>query len=1126
MLPDNCSPVSRFTELQKSLEIFLEVDMNNAIFRKALFLRLFIAALLILGLQNMALHAQVSTADVVGTVTDASGAIVPGAKVVLTNVATQVQATAVSNSSGDYLFTYLVPGTYSLRAEATGFQALVLSNIVLAAGDRARENAPLKVGKISETVEVSAETPLLQRESSSIGSVIGEQDVQDLPLDGRNFFNLVQVQPGVTAGAPNAISSGQRPDDRRATSTISANGQPDFYNNELVDGVDNNEILQGVIAVRPSIDAIDQITIDTSNFTAEVGRDAGAVVNIITKSGSNGFHGSVYEFFRNDIFDAREFTAPVGVVPKPEYRQNQFGGSIGGPIVKDKTFFFADAEDSRVIQGQSTGPLTVPTLFEQQNPGNFSDLTGGPIVPVLSATGLAYFQLYPQPNLPASAADNYADNYTNVVKTTAYNLTADGRIDHHFSNGDTLYARYSYNKTNSYIPGAFPTVAEDGLQVQPNGSLFSYAGTSNQSAHGALLNYTHLFTPNLIMELKTGYTRVNWDTVNLNNGVNVSNAFGVVNGNIQGVPGTTGLTPVDFLTGGYAALGDSPFLPIVNTQNSFQYQGALTYTRGTHVFKFGGELIRRQLNYFQSSEPLGALFYVGITGNALADLLTGYNFGYERENTLVSQGFRRWEPGGFAQDNWRLTPNLTLNLGIRYDVFTPFTEAQNRYANFDYPNLKLITGAQDPHIGVHTNYGNVAPRVGFAQSIGAHTVVRGGYGISYYPTQISLSILLANPPTAFQSVCENPACVGMPLPYPTAPSTTNLSGNLSYAASNLNTSMQQMYNLAVQQEVGANVFTLAYVGELGRRQLFVTDVNTPAPTGPYATSTPIPPPALLTAATLPNVGPIQGFLPEGGSNYNAMQAVFARRFSHGLSFNANYTWAHGLSNAYSSSGESLGGQGLLPADPHYDYGNSGLDVRNRVAVTATYVLPFGQSANGARALLVKGWSTNLISFWQSGLPFTVLSSAPNPYGIAQINLPDVSTDRPNMSGESTTPAHRSHLEWFNIDAFTPQPAGTAGDESFNQLYGPNQRRTDFSIFKAFNLSQYGSLQFRAECFNVSNTPNFSLVASNYTITSYLPVGTIPVPGDKPAQSGGFGQLTQTTPNVGPREFQFALKYLF
>ncbi len=319
------------------------------------------------------IHAQVTTADVVGTVTDNSGAVVPGAKVTIINQGTKVAATKKSNEVGDYVFNLLIPGHYMVTVEAEAFKKVVFSNITLAAGDRVREDAKLQTGAIEETVEVTSAPPLLQTDSSSVGSVVTEQSVQDLPLNGRNFVNLVDLQPGVNEGEPNAISSGQRPDDRRATSTVSANGQAEVFNNQMIEGMDNNERFQGFIGVRPSIDAIAEVKVDTNDFNAEIGRSAGAVVNIITKSGTDIYHGSAYEYFRNDIFDSREFFTKVGVTDKPEYRQNQFGGSIGGPIVKDKTFFFGDVEDSRIsrdfpqvrspcpLSTKNRTPVTSPT---------------------------------------------------------------------------------------------------------------------------------------------------------------------------------------------------------------------------------------------------------------------------------------------------------------------------------------------------------------------------------------------------------------------------------------------------------------------------------------------------------------------------------------------------------------------------------------------------------------------------------------------------------------------------------------------------------------------------------------------------------------------------------------------
>ena len=1078
--------------------------------------------------------AQVTSADVLGTVTDASGAIVAGAKVTLTNLGTHVSQTAVSNSAGDYTFSLLIPGSYSLTIAAPGFKSVIVPAVVIAAGDREREDARLVVGSVGETVTVTADTPLLQRETSSLTSVVTEQPVQDLPLNGRNVINLVQIQPGVNAGSPTAISSGQRPDDRRLSSTISANGQNDLYNNQMIDGMDNNEREQGVIGVRPSIDAISEVKVDTNSFTAEEGRDAGAVVNVITKSGADKYHGSLYEFFRNDIFDARDFNSKVGVTDKPEYRQNQFGGSIGGPIRKDKTFFFGDLENNRVIIGQPS-VVTVPTLYEEQHPGDFSDV-GGPAYPaaLLTAMGLDYFKLYPAPNLPGTV-----NNYASVPKNTQYTLTADGRIDQHFVNGDQLYGRYSYNNISSYLPGPLPPVVENGVTINPGGALFSYDGPSRQKAHGFILDYVHPFNQHLLLELKAGYTRLQFATSNLNQGNDLSTLFGVANGNSPAAPGTSGLTPIDLLAGGgYASVGDSPYLPIHNTNNVFQYQGSLSYTHGAHSIKAGAEVIRRQLNYLQSPIPLGALLYVGLTGNALEDVLIGYNFGYERSNDLFEQGFRMWEPSGYVQDDWRATKNLTLNLGLRYDLFTPITEAHGRYANFDYSTLTLVTGTMDPHIGIHSKNTNIAPRLGFSESIGSHTVLRGGYGISYYPVQSNLSIELANPPYYYASECISVACIGAGLPVPSPASTTNLSGTLSSAPSNLNTSTLQMYNLALQREIAGNVVTVAYVGELGRHQLVeTTELNAPDPSGPYATDAttgPSAPPALLTATALPNVQNIQGFLPTASSSYNAVQVIFARRMTRGLTFNSNYTYAHGLSDGMSGSG--LGAAvALLPRDPSYDYGNSSNDIRHRVATSLTYELPFGASSHGAKALLVKGWTANVIDYWQTGLPFAVVDAVTNPYGLAQINLPNIQSDRPDVvPGMKLSSAHPTHSQFFNIAAFTPQAAGTAGDEHENQLYGPHQRRADLSFFKTISLPRQTTLQFRAECYNISNTPNF--LPPNSSITGFDPgpahgaanpisaVGLLP--GDTPTAAGGFGTLSNTTPNVNPRQFQFALKLLF
>jgi hypothetical protein len=1091
-------------------------------------------------------YAQLTTADVLGTVTDSTGAVVPGTKITIKNLGTQVAATTTSNGAGDYVFNLLTPGHYSVVIEAKGFKRIVFADVTLAAGDRARKDGKLETGSIEETVEVASSTPLLQTDSASVTSVVTEQSVQDLPLNGRNFVNLVTLQPGVNGGQPIAISSGAHPDDRRASSTVSANGQGDFYNNQMIEGMDNNEREQGFISVRPSIDAIAEVKVDTNDYSAEVGRNAGAVVNIITKSGTNAFHGSAYEFFRNDIFDARDFFARVGQTVKPEYRQNQFGASLGGPIVKNKTFFFGDIENNRNIKGLASGLLTVPTSYEEQNPGDFSDI-GGPTLPAGTKpdpVGLAYFEMYPAPNVAGATSVN---NYSNVSKYTQYNLTLDGRIDQHFSNGDTLFGRYSYNNVNTLYPGALPPATVDGQVIQPGGIITTFSGPSITKVHGLQFNYIHLLSPNLVLELKTGYTRVAIDSDNLNQSSNISSAIGLINANTPAALNTGGLMPLWFLSGGFANLGDAPYLPILDTNNTFQYMGALTYTHGAHNIKTGAQLIRRQLNYFQSTEPLGWTFFASKTGNGLEDLLTGNPYGYQRGNTLFLPGYRSWETAGYIQDDWRATHSLTLNIGLRYEVFTALTEAHNKYSNFEYPTLTLITSSQDPHVGIDTNYMNISPRFGFSKSLWKGSLVRGGYGISYYPVPIQKYIQNANPPYIYANTCMPCGSFWPVLPVPTPSSATNLSGSLSYEPSNFNTASVQQFNLMVQHEFGANVITLGSVGELGRHMIYETDnYNSPDPTGPYpndATQGPLPTPPLLTAQTLPNVSSINAYAPWATANYYALQAVFARRYTHGLSYNVNYTWAHSLSDADSGSG---GGEilGTVGNKPSYDYGNSIVDVRQRLALNSSYDLPFGKTATGVKAAVLKGWKSNLILAWQTGNATSVGDSfTGNPTGTTQINLPNVSTERPDVTGKPFKLPNPSNSAWLNPAAFKAQAAGTAGDEASYAVHGPHTRRADFSIFKTFELPNKFSLQFRAECYNISNTPNFAV--PNATISDWAAGpghdATHPItnptndptltavgllPGDTPTTAGGFGTITSTANNVNPRQFQFALKLLF
>jgi hypothetical protein len=1056
--------------------------------------------------------AQVTTADIVGTALDASGAVVPNVTVTVENIATHQIRTAHSGGSGDYALSLLQPGPYSVTVEAAGFKTFKVPNLLLAAGDRVRADARLQIGPQTQTVEVSGASVALQTDSSTLSTVVTERAVQDLPLNGRNYITLVQNTPGANAGNPNGISSGTRPDDRRQTNAVSANGQAEAYNGNLIDGMDNNELEQGLIIVRPAIDAIQEVKVDTNAFTAELGRTAGAVINVITKSGTNTFHGSLYEFFRNDKLDANDYFSKQAALPRPEYRLNQFGGSLGGPIKRNKTFFFGDVEAYRIVQGAPTGLLTVPTLFEEQNPGDFSDI-GGPVIPQsqLDAVALKYFALYPAPNVPGAGTTN---NFSATPRRTQNSTTADLRIDQHFSANDSFFVRYSYNPVKTFTPGALPPVNG----VQPGG-ITNFPGQNTTKAQGVQLNYVHIFSPNLLVELKAGYSRLNLQSLQLNYGTNAAEKFGMPNVN-NFDHFNTGLSPVDIQ--GYPTLGDADYIPIVDVNNVFQYAGAVTYSLGSHDIKMGTGFIRRQLNYYQAVQGEGEFMFAG--SQALATLLTGIPTTINRTNQLYTNYMRTTEPHVYLQDDWRATHSLTLNLGLRWDYFSPITNPRYQRSNFDINTLQLVIASpSNPTAGVQPDHKDFAPRFGFAQSLGRHTVLRGGFGLSFYnPLGAGSGTNLPNPPFSYGTFACQPgnqdpglACpagigsLSQGPPFPTQSSITNLSGGLTAIPFNNRSSYVEQFNLTLQEQFGQNVVTASYVGELGRRQELGVNINQPLP-APGAQ-----PPPFTYAAQLPNVSSILVNGVGGDSSYHALQLVFERRYSKGLVLNANYTYASNL-NDFSDPSGGISAVQLVTNDTRYDWGPSDIAIRHRFALTADYELPFAKSATGLKRALLGGWQINTLSYWQTGLPFTVMDGA---FASAPINLPGVTADRPNiLPGQSFGLKGRSINEWFNIAAFTPQPQGTAGNEGRDQLWAPSTREIDASVFKQFPIRESWRLEFRAETYNLTNTENFA--SPNSSISAFDPVTLTPT------QAGGFGQVSSTLLGAIPRQIQFALKLAF
>lgn len=1044
------------------------------------------------------LNAQSTTADILGTVADSMGAVLPSATIVVENLGTHQKSQTTAGANGEYVFNLLQPGSYSITINAPGFKTFNVPNVTLSAGDRERVNTSMVLGSADETIQVTAQAPALQTDSSELASTISSKATEDLPLNGRNFINLAQIAPGANEGNPSGLTSGGRPDDRRQTSSVSVNGQSDVINEQLVDGLDNNERIIGTIGVRPSIDGIQEIRVQTNVYTAEVGRTAGGIINVLTRSGSDDLHGTVYEFLRNDKLDAYPF-AFGQTIPKPELRQNQFGGSLGGPIRKNRTFFFADYEGFRLVQLSNPTLLTVPTLYEEEHPGDFSDvggqvLTNSQIDPV----GLQYFKLYPTPT-----SSGAADNFTALPRKTQNTNTIDARVDHRFSDSNLFYARYTYNKVDTVDGSFLPTVNEDSLNIDPGGNIFDFLGPAHNDAHNGQLNYIHIFSPQLLMELKAGYTRISNQAFPLNYGENVSSAFGAPNVNIN--PATSGLAPVDMVLA--ASLGDGAFLPIGDIDNTFQYQGTVTLTRGAHNIKAGAALIRRQA--LEQQNDYGTGFYVVLD---LPSLLQGSFLSSERSIQIAVPHYRTWEPSVYVQDDWHATHKLTLNLGIRYDVFTPFTEAHNQISDFDSRTGLLDVAGQNgvsDTADVETDYRNVAPRFGFAYDIGHGMVLRGGFGFSFFPDNYTSGASLNNQPfVANWGPCGTGSCqagfnaLANGLPLPTPSSATNPTGSIaSSTAYNFRSAYLEQFNLTVQKDFKGTVATVSYVGMLGRHLVQgIPDLNAPPPNTAAN-------PNLLRPyySVQPGLTSVSQLISEGTSSYNALQAMLERRYNHGLTFNVNYTWAHGLDNAVGISNILQEGAYAIPSNTHLDYGNSDVDVRNRFAFTANYEIPFGHALAGIPGALAKGWQVNTLYAYSTGIPLTVLNGS----YVSNANPGSHYGDRPNVTGNPRL-SHPKLSEWFNTSAFLPQTPGTLGDSARNSVYGPQYRHLDLSLFKVIPLHDKLSFEFRAECFNVTNTSNFA-----------APDNTYNAPGQ-----GAFGEVGSTSPIYNPRLVQFAFRLRF
>jgi hypothetical protein len=1083
-------------------------------------------------------HAQVTTADLVGTIKDSSGAVVPGVTVSLTNDATGVTRSATTGDGGTYIFTSLQPGRYRLTAEIPGFHKIERTGVELQVNQRAQIDLVLEVGAVSESVLIEGTAPLLENQSSVLGSVIDEKQVQDLPLNGRNFVQLATLSPGVSgagSGMRGTIMSGTRPDDLRPGTELFVNGNRESSNNYLYDGIDNNTRLTLVIVMRPNVEAIKEFKVQTNLFSAEQGRNPGAQVNVVTRSGGNTIHGAAYGFLRNDRLDANNFFSERAGQKKPPFKQNQFGGAIGGPIIRNKTFFFGDYDGFRQRVGR-VFVNTVPTVKMRQ--GDFSELPGAIYDPlttvVLPGGGIRrepfpgnvipqnrwdpvtakLMNAYPMPS--SSALSN--NLVTSPTRTQDWNQF-DVRVDHAQSDRNNFLARYSWSKTATVNPYTFAPVLLPGLSKAVGlGNEDTFAGPSALLAEHAVIGWVHVFSPRLFLDSRAGYNHFNLEftQADVAPGDRLGEKLGVPNANQQdaqnGVP--------IFSPAGYTGIGHSRSLPILREERTFQYVANLTFGGNQHTVKAGLDVRRRHMGEFQTNRGNGRFnFSPNITnnpanntgGHVMASFLLGAPSLIEQDYLLANVAIRGTEYGAYIADDWRATQKLTLNIGLRYELDTPFSERSNLWASFDPKTATVLVAGRNgvsTTAGVNTFKKAFAPRLGFAYQFARHTVVRGGAGIFWNTAGNGGAALRLHRHVPFGPIYSfSPGTQFVTRRvsdgFPTIPP-LNLaladspSGSVIGVDPNYQPGYAEQFNLTIEHELPWSLLLKAsYVGNLGRHLDTTYNLNQAVPgSGPVNNRRPF-------FAVRPALADVTWAVSDGTAAYHAFQFSAAKRLTLGLSGLLSYTWGHSIDTV----GQAFGGgaDGPLPQDPRNrlaDRGNSPFDIRHRLTVAWNYAMPFGEgrrwlNGGGPAEYVLGGWQVNGINTFQTGLPFT-----------PTLNATTVNTgtgSRPDRIGDGTL-AHPTVDRWFDTSAFSTPAPFTYGNSGRNILYGPGRVNFDFSLFKEFPIKKEGlRLQFRAECFNLFNTAQFDL----------------------PNAAIGAGNAGTITSIVGtPRQIQLGAKVVF
>lgn len=1036
---------------------------------------------------TLAARSQVVTATLTGIVTDPTGASVAGAKVKAVNTGTNLSREAVTDSAGVYTIPALSPGEYRLEVEQPGFKRQVLPGIVLQVAQEARVNVALQVGEVSESVTVASAAPLVNSENATVGGVITEKRVLDMPLNGRNFMQLTLLTGGIDEGGTSNAKAGIL----NKGFAPSAAGMPAAENNYLLDGADNTEAFFRTYNLSPSVDSVQEFRIQIGQYSAEYGAGGGAVVNVVTKSGTNAFHGAAWEFVRNNAFDARNFF----LKPSQDIaalHQNQFGVAGGGPIIKNKTFFFGNVDLTRIHQGQfATG--NVPT--DAQRAGDLSAFTkkildptnnqqfAGNLIPVsrISPISAALMKYYPEPNT-SNPTQNYTNNLSAINDSNNYLI----KIDHNISRGESLMGRYGSQSNDRYLPLTFPTV---GGQKQP------------QRFQNALLTLTSSITPSLLNEAHFSYGRTINRTVGQNTGnpiaANAGIPFAATSGTNAGFPESIGI-------GTSAISGLSEGQPWFLTVNTFQWYDGITWIHGAHSIKAGADIRRIRADAAIATHENNVYSFSGqFTGDGFADFLLGNP---ATETILLAPNqpgrFRTTSQAYYLLDDWKVSPSLTLNIGLRYEYASPPVELGGYTSIFDaalgglrYPSQNatalpwyqanrpdLPVGLLNRNSEFTPDRNNLAPRFGFAWRPfkNESTVVRGGYGW-YYAAPTTINIVQnaqTGPPSQFwaiySSAVNRPTLtysgpVGVPVDQALKTATFGL---LSGPESHFLTPYTQQWSLSIARQLGSSlVFEAQYMGSETTHLYNLFDYNTTTP----GTS------ALATRVPYSKWGRVYGFSSGATANYNALMLSAEKRLSHGLAFKTSYTYSKALTAHGGIMASGIIASIQNPLNLSTENGPTSDNVPQRFVGTFSYELPFGSGkliAGGARGFadkLINGWSLNGIATAADGLFFSPTVGAQNCNSGFQITCrPDLATDPfAGGSGLATPRWSVAAFDWPSNTAKHPAQPPRWGNAGPNILQGNGFVNFDLSVRKDIPINERFRLEFRFESFNALNHTNFS-----------------------------------------------------